>query len=1483
MAALTRARRAASALSFLLASALVLGAAPAYAADRPAPPGPADQPGPAARFAVPQAATLAATTFTDVTPLTPLYTEISWMGTSGVLKFGGKFVPAAATTRTEMASWAYKIAGSPAFTAPARTPFKDVATTAPGYKEIAWAAAKGILTVGADKTIRPAATLTRADAVKALYQLAGKPAFTAPAKTPFKDVATTASGYREITWAASLGLAGGYADGTYKPATPARHDAVAFAFNRFVTRAQPVSTGGTTLNVGPLGTGHASALVRLSAVKAAADTTISIGGAPVLTVKAKTSGSTTVLVPLKDSAIPVKSSITSSVGVDVLATFDGNAKTPGSTIATEPVTRADTLKKLAGDVLSTKPILVGLTGAGTVPSTGVRAVYATATVTVPAARTLTLGGQKIPVPAGTSSTTAIVIPQDDGTTSASIDSGTGSLRLDVRGYVPESSQNATTVNVSGSFVPAVKPTSRTVQVYGPGKASVTIPGVKDRSYALAMVSTTPSASPSTAPGYLTLGSKSLPGLGALVDPAAGGQSQLVIVPAGTAATPLSVSTGTTKATITPVGDILSPTAGSTDAAPGVKITSPANGSTVDLSKTGTITLEGEITGGSLSTSKVSVSVAGKVIGSATVRQTAAGSRWSFTTRIAKSGTPRFDVKATDRAGRSGSASVTVKATAPAPTATLLTPEAVVLDATKPVLTTAVVSPTSVTFKQAPDLRPGKVIVSQGTAANPAGMLRRVTQVNKTAAGWVATTVQAKITDVVGQANINKLVPVTNLTQKSVTPALKPAPGDTPARTVAGPVQSVSIKSAAPAGAAARATTESVGVDAGLAQSIAIKSGIALTKNGPATDFSNAGPADAQKAKAEAKASLGASLEGAVDLEVAVRFVLKVTPTADWGIPKVKVDEFSVVLATLGKGETTIAASGALEASFQRKLATVQFPSMTIMAGPVPVVITSDLEITLEASLVGKMEVSAKYAGSRTQDFGFRYTSAGGLVDATTKPKTEAMPSVFTPGDRAVEGKIEGSIGPSIAFNMKLWGVAGPSFTAGFSIGGEAAVSFPAGGTTKFKFTPYMEGDLKVGVEFTVPVINEVILDATLAEMKFRHNLAEPTEVDYLTLFPKTPVPARNLTIGASALSDGHALMPDGTVQSWGNDSRGLMGDGGTWASSSNTPVKVPNLNGVKGLSTGSGTVLAVMNDGTVQGWGDGTANLFLDNFGPDRSAPKAIAGLGNVASVEVGPTDNAYAIKTDGTVWAWGDNQGGQLIPGSTGRIAKPTQIPGLANIATVEAGPGFAFALDKAGSVWSWGSNANRVSGTGMEGWDGVRAPQKLKLTNIVSIAASDRNGYAVDAGGSVWAWGDSWFGQLGVTGTQYGGATYKELGGGSAVPIRVDGIRNAKQVVADGRSAYALGADGKVWAWGFNNAEQLGDPNFDYLKYTGHYRDTPTPVSELANVASIAAGGDAVFAVKNDGTAWSWGGAESGGLGTGVEGAYRTTHVPTRVLLAK
>ncbi len=113
-----------------------------------------------------------------------------------------------------MAAFLYRYAGSPTFTAPKKSPFVDVPTSSTFYKEITWLASTGVTTgwdiAGGKKEFRPFANITRDAMAAFLYRYAKSPAYTAPAKSPFVDVATTGSFYKEINWLASTGITTGW-------------------------------------------------------------------------------------------------------------------------------------------------------------------------------------------------------------------------------------------------------------------------------------------------------------------------------------------------------------------------------------------------------------------------------------------------------------------------------------------------------------------------------------------------------------------------------------------------------------------------------------------------------------------------------------------------------------------------------------------------------------------------------------------------------------------------------------------------------------------------------------------------------------------------------------------------------------------------------------------------------------------------------------------------------------------------------------------------------------------------------------------------------------------------------------------------------------------------------------------------------------------------------------------------------------------------
>ena len=305
--------------------------------------------------------------------------------------------------------------------------------------------------------------------------------------------------------------------------------------------------------------------------------------------------------------------------------------------------------------------------------------------------------------------------------------------------------------------------------------------------------------------------------------------------------------------------------------------------------------------------------------------------------------------------------------------------------------------------------------------------------------------------------------------------------------------------------------------------------------------------------------------------------------------------------------------------------------------------------------------------------------------------------------------------------------------------------------------------------------------------------------------------------------------------------------------------------------------------GAVSAWGFNTYGQ-LGNGATTINSPtlRPVAGLDSASAVAAG-TNFSVALRADGTVWAWGINHVAQLgaRTGDTcgaGDTAlpcsrTPLRVPGLAGVRAVSAGSRHTLALRADGTVWAWGANGFGQVGTDVA--DGCTvggvvlpcspAPVRVgALERVAAVAGGSRHSLAVGEDGAVWAWGLNEFGQLGVATTEIcGGAPC------SPRPTRVTGLDDVAAVAAGDDYSLALKKDGTVWAWGLNDAEQLGDG-------TTTNRGTPAPVAGLAGVRALAAGQSHALAIAADGTVWAWGLNEVGQLGIG---SAATTAPPTQI----
>jgi alpha-tubulin suppressor-like RCC1 family protein len=283
------------------------------------------------------------------------------------------------------------------------------------------------------------------------------------------------------------------------------------------------------------------------------------------------------------------------------------------------------------------------------------------------------------------------------------------------------------------------------------------------------------------------------------------------------------------------------------------------------------------------------------------------------------------------------------------------------------------------------------------------------------------------------------------------------------------------------------------------------------------------------------------------------------------------------------------------------------------------------------------------------------------------------------------------------------------------------------------------------------------------------------------------------------------------------------------------------------LATATHTV-SVKSDNTLWVWGNNSSGQLGDGTTTNRTSRFQVATLSGMKTVDTGE-DHTAALKSDGTVWTWGNNSNGQLGNGTTTNSSFPIKVALLSDVIDITAGHKFTVALKSDGTVWAWGINSSGQLGNGTTSDSSI----PVQVTGLTTAATAVSAGYdhvlSLQGDTSVWAWGSNSNGQLG------NGTTTD-----SPVPVQVTGLSSAIAIAAGNDFSLALkNIDFTIRAWGINTLGQLGN---------GAIADSSTAVavSGMASVTAIAAGYDHAVALKNDGTVWTWGDNSNGQLGNGT-----------------
>ncbi|TGE34358.1 cell wall-binding repeat-containing protein [Desulfosporosinus sp. Sb-LF] len=341
----------------------------------------------------------------------------------------------------------------------------------------------------------------------------------------------------------------------------------------------------------------------------------------------------------------------------------------------------------------------------------------------------------------------------------------------------------------------------------------------------------------------------------------------------------------------------------------------------------------------------------------------------------------------------------------------------------------------------------------------------------------------------------------------------------------------------------------------------------------------------------------------------------------------------------------------------------------------------------------------------------------------------------------------------------------------------------------------------------------------------------------------TPVRVQGLKTQVSSVAAGGthslALLQDKSVETWGNNDHGQLGDGSS--TNRNTAVTVNGLSDIVGVAAGTRHSLAVQSDGTVWAWGDNNSGQLGDGSQQDRSTPVQVKGLRQVTKIAAGG-DTSLAITADGKVWAWGNNQDGQLGDGTTKNESTPVLVQGLSDITSISAGWTHCLALKSDGGVWAWGDNTQSILGTGSAD-ENCTAPALVQgLSGITSISAGNQFSMAATNQGVTVAWGRNDFNQLGDGSTAKFESTPKPI---ENIPL----IPSVDQSISAG-GYHALCAAFSTMSWGYNDSGQLGLGLTEHVSMPEAISTLPTP--EYFRKAGQAAPDTAVEIAQ---TGWAYG----------------------------
>jgi len=345
------------------------------------------------------------------------------------------------------------------------------------------------------------------------------------------------------------------------------------------------------------------------------------------------------------------------------------------------------------------------------------------------------------------------------------------------------------------------------------------------------------------------------------------------------------------------------------------------------------------------------------------------------------------------------------------------------------------------------------------------------------------------------------------------------------------------------------------------------------------------------------------------------------------------------------------------------------------------------------------------------------------------------------------------------------------------------------------------------------------------------------------------------------------LFSDGGLWLWGHNGYGALGD--TTITHRSSPVQtVAGGTNWKQVAGGAYHTAAIKTDGTLWTWGQNNYGQLGDNTATAKSSPvQTLAGGINWKQVAGGKYHTA-AIKTDGTLWLWGYNgplNGGALGDNTATSKSSPIQtVAGGTNWKLVANGFYHTAAIKTDGTLWTWGSNTYGNLGDNTVANKSSPVQTVAGGTNWKLVACGKSFTTAIKTDGTLWTWGYNTTGQLGDNTVANKSSPVQTVSGGT----------NWKLVSGGQYHTASIKTDGTLWTWGYNFYGNLGDNT------VGSSAQKSSPVQTVSggtNWKQVACGQYHTSCIKTDGTLWTWGHNVQGQLGDGSSIVHRSSPIQT------